>query len=179
MTDLKTLKAYAKGKKLPALIHLGNTSTEWLTYILEISKSMPDSLDHSINNRSDVPGEHDYDVLNGNYTQRNLSGKIELDETFARFEDITNIRFGVLKAGKEIPEHLDSPFLYRLLCVINGSHEFTINNKTTVMSSGEIYFVNGCYKHSVKNTNDYSRHAMLAKLPITEINTNELLRTRA
>jgi quercetin dioxygenase-like cupin family protein len=178
MTDIQTLRAYAKGRSLPGVIYLGNVSDDWIETVLEFSKSIPDNIDYSISNRTDIPGEHDYSLLNGNYTQKNVLGDMVLDKIFDKFEDIYNIRFAILKPNQEVPTHLDSPYAYRLICVLEGSHDYIFDNKKIEMTKAQLYFVNGCIKHSVKNNNSYDRIAILAKMPITEKNTNELLRTR-
>jgi quercetin dioxygenase-like cupin family protein len=179
MKDFETLRAYAKGKRLPSVIYLGNTKTDWIDYAIQTSIATPDSTDYSVVNRTDVPGAQEYDYSKlGNYVQKNVFEEMALDDTLNNFEGIFNIRFAVLDSDKSVPEHVDSPWDYRLLCVLTGTHNFIADNKTTPMFPGEMYFVNGCYRHTVTNNTNKERIAFLAKMPITEKNTNELLRAR-
>tara|TARA_B100000900_G_scaffold185503_1_gene157275 strand:+ start:1604 stop:2146 length:543 start_codon:yes stop_codon:yes gene_type:complete len=180
MKDFATLRAYANGKKLPSVIYLGQAADDWVEYAIKTSNATPDSTEYSVDNRTDVPGAQEYDYTQlGNYVQKNVFKEITLDDTLNNFEGIFNIRFAVLDSGKSVPEHVDSPWDYRLLCVLKGTHNFIADNKTTPMFPGEMYFVNGCYRHTVTNDTNKARIAFLAKMPITEKNTNELLRTGA
>ena len=182
MTDLETLKKFAKCRKLPKIIYLGNTSQEWKDYAINIAENTSDSLDYSIKNRtsSPLPGSKtdDYSVLTSIYSQRNVFDDIDIPECLSDFEDIHNIRFAILKPKSSVPEHLDSPETYRLISVIKGQHDVWSEGEKFPMNEGEVYFINGCFKHKVDNLTDIERVAFLAKMPITGKNTNELLRIR-
>lgn len=179
MKDFKTLRAYANGKRLPSVIKLGTVQASWIEYAIEISLKTPDSTGYSVSNRTDVPGAQEYDYTKlGNYIQKNMFDEIILDNVLNNFEGVFNVRFAILDSGQSIPEHVDSPWDYRLLCVLTGSHDFVSDGQVTQMLPGDMYFVNGCYRHQVTNNTNIERIAFLAKMPITEKNTNELLRAR-
>jgi mannose-6-phosphate isomerase-like protein (cupin superfamily) len=181
MTDIKILREYAKNRKLPRFIHLGKFSEDWRQYALDIINTTEDSSDYSLQNRlKSLPGSEtdDYSVLDGKYLQKNVFEKMRLPDCLAQFEDIYNFRFAVLEPNAEVPEHLDSPYSYRLISVIEGQHIVWSENHALTMKPGDVYFINGCYKHKVENVTDKQRIAFLAKMPITGHNTYELLRTR-
>ena len=182
MSNIQTLKALALGRKMPSVIYLGQAEDNIIDSLLDLSNNIESNLDVSIERRFENPlprsETDDYSVLNGKYTQKNIDQSVDLGNILNTFEDIHNVRFGVLGVGNSVPFHLDDPFTYRLLVMLQGMHVWQDETQKVTMSEGDIFWVNGCYKHSVHNIGDIDRIALLAKMPITEKNTYELLRTR-
>lgn len=114
----------------------------------------------------------DYSYLN-HYDQRHTHGW--LPKVFDVFGDIHDLRYGILKAGKELPPHIDAPDGHRFIAMLKGCHTYLTDTNEVTMSQGEIWFINSSYKHSVINNTDDDRIALLGKFN----NVPELLRTKS
>lgn len=182
MKDFRVLKAYAQNRKLPDVIKICNVSETWVNYAYNLAKSLSNTSDAALAQRTDqhIKGTEidDYASLTKFYNQRYLS-QIDLPSEVSKIENIHHLRFGVLEANSTIPFHLDEPFTYRLLFMVKGSHVFeTEKGNSYIMSPGEVWFVNGSYKHSIKNLSNEERIALLAKFEKSDNNLrmlNELL----
>jgi hypothetical protein len=179
MSDIKTLKAYAEGRKLPPFKLLARLPNKWIEYVHDIYTQTPISDEHARQQR-----EHDriigtkvenYDSLTQFYNQLYPSS-ITTHELYNTLSEPHHFRFGRLKSRSTIPMHLDEPFTLRGLCVIKGQHRFVCETgHSVVMNPGELYFLNGCFRHSVENTLDSDRIALLNKFRLNLTNKNTLL----
>ena len=63
--------------------------------------------------------------------------------------------------------------------MVHGTHTFCVENGTEYnMQTGELWFINGSFRHSVKNTSQHERIALLGKFDNSVDNVriiNELL----
>ena len=180
-SNIKTLRKYAKLKKLPNIIHLGNIASETRHNLLELFKNTPESNYKTIANRKGVYGvEHNETTpLSKTYNQHHL----EVDNSFnldclEKFNNKFEYRFGKLDANAVIPAHLDDPNSYRFLVILDGSCIFKSAKEQSqqVMSESEVWFINSAYQHSIINKSK-DRIALLGKFKINEHNTR-ILRTR-
>ena len=77
-------------------------------------------------------------------------------------------RISTLKPGGRISRHIDDPRQLRVICILEGQHEFALyeNNKThwLLMEPGELWFVNTAWEHEVNNPGNTDRVALLANL---------------
>lgn len=179
--NIKALRQYAKLKKLPGVIKLGIISNKLCDHLCELSKGAEITNERSIENRQGIYGvEHDNTSPVGKtYNQKHIDNWIIDIECLNSFIEKYDWRFAELEPQGIIPMHLDDPYSYRFLAVVNGSHVFGLENKKFIMNSGDVYFINSAYKHTVENTSkDIKRVALLGKMKINEHNT-KLLRTRA
>jgi aspartyl/asparaginyl beta-hydroxylase (cupin superfamily) len=182
MSDIKTLKMYAKSKKLPQAVKLGTVALDWLDHAQTIATSAPNTNEQALNQRieQNITGTEivNYDQLTEFYNQRYINS-IELPSEINMLQGVHHLRFGVLEEGKTIPFHLDEPYTLRFVCMIVGSHKFKFETGSEyLMKKGELWFINGSYKHSVENTFSGTRIALLGKFEHCEYNTriiNELL----
>lgn len=183
MSDIKTLRAYAEGRKLPAFKLLAVLPDPWIEYAYRVYSKTPISSDRAKEQRerdhilgTTVEG---YDTLTEFYNQL-YPNELNYHEAYDMLIGAHHFRFGELKVGHTVPMHLDEPFTLRGLCVIRGQHKFTVETgESVIMNPGELYFVNGCYKHSVENVSDIDRIALLNKFELNDHNVsilkNELL----
>lgn len=182
MTDMKTLKLYAQNRKLPEAVKLGTVPETWLTYAYTLARDLENTSDAALIQRQQkgVAGTEieGYDALTEFYNQRYISRMI-LPNPIERLEGVHHLRFGVLEKDGVIPFHLDEPYTLRFICMIHGTHKFHVEDgKTYEMNPGELWFVNGSFKHSVENTSNGTRFALLGKFARNDINLrtiNELL----
>jgi hypothetical protein len=181
--ERKALYQYARLRKLPEVINLGNIDNSKRISLLEDVDKTPISNDRAVKNRKGVYGvEHDYSTPAGKtYNQRHIDKLIKLTsfaECLENFVDIFDWRYAELEKDSSIPEHLDNPYYYRLIVMLKGQHEYvTYKKEKIIMSENEVWFVNPAYHHSVKNITDGKRIALLGKIEINENNT-KLLRDR-
>jgi quercetin dioxygenase-like cupin family protein len=182
--DIKALRQYAKLKKLPGVIKLGTISNELCDQLCNLSKHSEITNVKAIANRKGTYGvEHDDTSPAGKtYNQKHIDNWTIDIECLNDFEGKYEWRFAELEPQGIIPMHLDDPYSYRFLAVVNGNHTFNLESPTDqkiIMNTGDVYFVNSAHKHSVENTaKDLKRIALLGKMEINEHNT-KLLRTRA
>ena len=182
MSDIKTLRMYAKSKKLPQAVKLGDVPYEWVKYAQNVATAAPNTSEHALNQRTEknIAGTEivNYNQLTEFYNQRYIDN-IELPNKIKELQGVHHLRFGVLEEGKTIPFHLDEPYTLRFVCVITGSHKSKFETGSEyLMKEGELWFINGSYKHSVENTFGGTRIALLGKFEHCEYNTriiNELL----
>lgn len=175
-SDIKTLRAYAEGRKLPTFKLLAELPTSWIEYAYDVYTKTPVSSDLARNARESagILGTRvdEYDSLTEYYNQSCVD-QISLDESYNTLSGAYNFRFGSLKHNSVIPMHIDEPFSIRGICVIRGSHKFTFENGDVIeMFPGELYFINGCYRHSVENTSPADRVALLNNFTLNEHNVS-------
>ena len=180
--ERQTLLQYARLRKLPEVINLGNIDNNKRVSLLKDVDKTPISNDRAISNRTGVYGvEHDYSTPAGKtYNQRHIDKLIKLtrlSECLEHFIDIFDWRYAELEKDSSIPEHLDNPFYYRLIVMLKGEHEYSTKKNKITMREGEVWFINSAYHHSVKNITNGKRIALLGKIEINENNT-KLLRDR-
>lgn len=182
MSDIKTLRMYAKSKQLPQAVKLGIVPQEWVEYAQNVASTAPDTSKQALDQRieKNITGTEivNYDQLTEFYNQRYITD-IKLPDEINLLRGVHHLRFGVLDQGKIIPFHLDEPYTLRFVCMITGSHKFKFETGLEyLMQQGELWFINGSYKHSVENTFNGTRIALLGKFEHCEYNTriiNELL----
>jgi hypothetical protein len=178
MNDIKTLRAYVKGRQLPAFLLLGKVKKEWLDYAYSVYSNTPVSSDYAKYQREKdgIKGTtvEAFDELTTYYNQL-YTNELTLPNEYNILSGIHHLRFGKLEANSTLPFHLDEPFTLRCLCVIQGRHTFmSETGDSVVMEPGELYFVNGCYKHSVKNSDAADRVALLGKYCVNRANLRSI-----
>ena len=177
---ITTLRQYAKMKKLPSIIRLGGIDSVTIEYYLKMVQETPISNERSIELRKGIYGvEHDDTSPAGKtYNQRHLDDQPLLVSPLVDFIESFEFRFAELDVGAHIPSHLDSPYSYRTLTMLQGNHTLWSKGKVPIdMYPGDVYFINSAYKHSIYNTGDIVRIALLGKMKVNEHNT-KLLRAR-
>ena len=181
MSDkIKILRQFAKMRKLfPSVLHLGIVNEKTVNELLRLAKDTPISNDRAINLRSGIYGvEHDNTSPVGKtYNIKYIDDFIVDIEVLNIFKNKTEWRFADLDAYSSIPRHLDNPYTYRFLVLLQGSHKFETEIETIIMTASNIYFINSAYRHAVYNITDKKRVVLLGKMEINEHNTR-LLRTR-
>ena len=178
--DIRTLRQYAKLRKLPGLIKLGTLSQKINSDLLKLSTTAEITNNKAVENRKGIYGvEHDDSTpLGKTYNQKHVDEWIIAIDCLNAFEGKTDWRFAEMDANSSIPMHLDDPYTYRFIVMIEGEHIFYTDcqkYEKVNMSKGDVYFVNPAYRHGVENLNQ-TRIALLGKMKINEYNT-ELLRT--
>jgi hypothetical protein len=176
------LKLYAKNRKLPTAVKIATVSSDWITYAQQFANKLPNTSDAALAQRSEknIYGTEieNYSSLTKFYNQRYFTN-IELPIELSLLENVHHLRFGILDPGASIPFHLDEPYNQRFICLIQGSHKYHVeHSETYVMNEGELWYINGSFKHSIQNTSTGTRIALLGKFPSTEENLrliNELL----
>lgn len=182
MDRVKTLKLYAKNRRLPDAVCISNVPKEWIEYAYTRATNTNNTSDFALEQRTQKniygTGIEEYSELIKFYNQRYIDD-LELPPEISKLEGVHHLRFGVLQPKSTIPMHLDEPYTLRFLCVISGEHNFVTElNNTYNMKAGELWFVNGSFKHSVENNTDSDRIALLGKFDNSENNLrliNELL----
>ena len=177
--DIKTLRQYARLRKLPEVIELGSIDQSLIEDCLELLPSVPVSNERASEAREGIYGvEHDNTTpLGKTYNQRHIDDFIPEIQCLENYINTYEWRFAELQPHASIPEHLDDPYSYRFIVMLKGTHNFSANNNTVTMSEGQVWFVNSAYHHSVYNNNDTTRIAILGKMEVNEHNTR-ILRTR-
>ena len=178
MSDIKILRAYARGRKLPTHKLITTINSMWVSYAYEIYTNTQQSSDHAKQQREDdgVLGTEvsDYQDLIAYYNQY-YTKELILAKEYSVLEDVHHCRFGELKLGHTIPFHIDEPFTLRSICVIRGEHRVEFENgESVIMKPGELYYINGCYRHSVINTGNVDRVALLSKFKLNTHNIGVL-----
>jgi quercetin dioxygenase-like cupin family protein len=178
----KILRLYAKNRKLPAAVKLGTISKDWIEYARIFSSKIANTSDAALSqrNKKNIYGTEieNYDSLTKFYNQRYFDN-IDLPKEITQLNNVHHLRFGVLDFDKTLPFHLDEPYNLRFICIIQGSHDYySEKGELYQMTEGELWFINGSFKHSVKNTSAGNRIALLGKFPPDDKNLkliNELL----
>jgi len=157
MDDLQTLKAFAQGRKLITFKYLGEANKKWLADMHELYQitTAKKGQDFGGQEWRKTAGDEeiDYVKLLETYEQKYIDHDIELDPILQQFHEIKNLRFATLNHGETLETHLDDPLSKRLLIVIQGTQRTVFETGDDVaMFTGNIYFINGCYKHSIVNT---------------------------
>lgn len=179
--DIRTLRQYAKLKKLPSVIKIGTLSSSMRLELLNLSDTTEVTNDRAIENRKGIYGvEHDNtSPLGKTYNQKHIDDFIISIECLNEFTKKSDWRFAELDPNGVIPMHLDDPTYYRFLAVLHGSHTYFDSQNKIEMKTNDVYFINPAYKHSVTNNDPINKRiALLGKIEINENNTG-ILRTRA
>ena len=187
----RTLHQYARLRKLPEVIKLGHLWDSERQFLLDNVLETPISNDRGIKNRVNtrVYGvEHDYSTPAGKtYNQRHIENfalniygvKHSNIHCLKSFEDnFFDWRYAELEPQSGIPEHLDDPFTYRLVAMLEGEQIGQFGSVKNPMKAGEVWFLNSAFKHSVYNHTNKKRIALLGRFNINDI-TTKLLRDRA
>tara|TARA_B100001248_G_scaffold246736_1_gene217584 strand:+ start:1278 stop:1823 length:546 start_codon:yes stop_codon:yes gene_type:complete len=177
--DIKTLRQYARLRKLPEFIQLGDISDgERLNFLQSVSDT-PISNERASETREGIYGvEHDNTTpLGKTYNQRHIDDLATGIDCLEPFINKFEWRFAELDPHSSIPKHLDDPFSYRFIVMLEGTHEFHSDEKQVTMEEGQVWFVNSAFHHAVYNKTDNKRTALLGKMDVNEHNTG-LLRTR-
>jgi hypothetical protein len=179
--DIRTLRQYAKLRKLPSVIKIGTLSSHMRLKLLNLSDTTEVSNDRAVENRKGIYGvEHDdTSPLGKTYNQKHIDNFIIGVDCLNEFSNKTDWRFAELDPNGKIPMHLDDPMYYRFIVMLYGSHTFYDSQNELQMNTNDVYFINPAYKHSVTNNDSINKRiALLGKIEINEHNTR-LLRTRA
>lgn len=182
MSNIKTLRLYAKNRLLPVAVKLSTVSKDWIAYAQKFANNLANTSDHALLQRTqqNIYGTEveDYDTLTTFYNQRYFLD-LDLPQEITKLEGVHHLRFGVLEQGATIPFHIDEPYNLRFICMVRGTHKYySENDKCYPMSEGELWYINGSFKHSIENTSPGVRIALLGKFPPSEKNLrliNELL----
>ena len=173
MEKMKTLRQYAKAKKLPLVKHMGNVDGEWVDYALGICGQSKITTEKTIEGRTvygtELPEERD-DIQ---YEQKHVND-MSLPDTITKMEGVHDLRFAELGGDEFLPLHLDDPWSLRFLVMLEGSHDFVAEEETIPMYSKQIWFINGSHLHGVKNHSNKTRTALLGKWSFNEENIEEL-----
>lgn len=181
--NIKILKLYAKNRRFPGYIFLGNLKKEWLDYSNALCKSLTDTSKKFYEERAltGIKGtelETDYKKITSNYKQKEIIN-VNIPEPLIKFEYISHLRFALLDENSKIEYHLDDPRYFRFICIIQGSNVFHCEkHESIIMKEGEVWFINGSYRHMIDNCFQIKRIAMLGNFEITDNNRkilNELL----
>jgi len=175
----KTLKEYAKLRKLPKFIKLGEISEEVRRNFIDVAEPLTITNDRNIKMRKEfgLVYEDSKSPLGKVYDSRHIDNlDVSSIKCINNFNEKFNWRFGKLKPHSEIPEHLDPASSYRFLIILSGYCYFISENDSIELIAGDVYYVNSAYKHKVIN-GEYERLALLGEMKINDKNT-ELLRTR-
>lgn len=179
----RTLHQYARLKKLPEVIKLGHLWDSEKQLLLDNVSDTPISNDRGIKNRVNtrVYGvEHDYSTPAGKtYNQRHIDNfNFHIDCLKSFDEDCFDWRYAEMEPQSGIPEHLDDPFTYRLVVMLEGEQIGQFGSVKITMKAGEVWFLNSAFKHSVYNHTNKKRIALLGRFNINDT-TTKLLRDRA
>ena len=173
MEKMKTLRQYAKAKKLPLVKHMGNVDGEWVDYALGICDQSKITTEKTIEGRTvygtELPEERD-DIQ---YEQKHIND-MSLPDTITKMEGVHDLRFAELGGDEFLPLHLDDPWSLRFLVMLEGSHDFIAEEETIPMYSKQVWFINGSYLHGVKNHSNKTRTALLGKWSFNEENIEVL-----
>jgi hypothetical protein len=174
MDKKEIVKLYASNRKFPAAIKIGKINREWIDYALKLESQLPESKGESYEYRAsqNIPGT-EIDDINGlrKFYSQKLTSDLNLPDEIAQFEGLHHLRFARLESNSTIPEHLDDPRYLRFICVLKGSHRYVPEkNNDVLMSEGELWFVNGSYRHSVENLQNQDRVALLGNFSNNEKN---------
>lgn len=176
----ETLKEYAKLRKLPKFIKLGDISKKARKKFTDIAEPLSITNDKNIKMRKEfgLVYEDSKSPLGKVYDSRHIDDlDVSSIECINKFTEKFNWRFGKLKPCSEIPEHLDPASSYRFLIILSGYCHFISEDDSIKLISGDVYYVNSAYKHKVIN-GEYERLALLGEMKINDNNT-KLLRTKS
>jgi quercetin dioxygenase-like cupin family protein len=178
MTRIQDLRTYATHRKLPKATFLGNLSNDWVSKSLDHCSALPSQLQTTVTERNSIPIHGTkiyYDQLEGIYDQRKISLDVhDLDPIIIRLQGVNHLRYALLNPKSTIPAHLDDPYTLRFICMLQGKHILSSEGTDFEMTAGELWFVNGSYKHSIFNSEDYTRIALLGNFAYSDFNINML-----
>ena len=182
MREKNTLRQYARLKKLPEVIKLGHLWDSEKQFLLDDVSDTPISNDRGIKNRVNtrVYGvEHDYSTPAGKtYNQRHIDNFNFQIDCLKSFEDnFFDWRYAEMEPQSGIPEHLDDPFTYRLVVMLEGEQIGQFGSVKNPMKAGEVWFLNSAFKHSVYSHTNKQRIAKIGRFNINDT-TTKLLRDR-
>ena len=167
MLQYKYRKQLVINRKLPKYKFIDNLSMEFiLTGLADCEDkhstiSVTKKKNHFIDN---------YEVLE-HYDQKHTN--LKLPSVFDVFDEIHDLRYGILEPNKVIPSHIDAPDGHRFIAMLKGKHTYVTDNEHIEMNQGELWFINSSFEHSIINSST-RRIALLGKFK----DVNELLRTR-
>lgn len=183
MQNIKnTLRLYAKNRKLPVAVKLSIVPKDWISYAQKFANDLTATNDVALSQRveKNIYGTEieNYESLTKYYNQRYFRD-IDLPNEINQIDGVHHLRFGILEQGGSIPFHLDEPYNLRFICMIQGSHKYhSEKGESYIMTTGDLWFINGSFKHSVENISLGTRIALLGKFPPSQENLrliNELL----
>lgn len=178
MSDIKDLRAYARQRKLPKAILIGSVDTSWISSALEHCNTLGPGLYNAVSerNQSDIYGtEVNYQQIKNIYDQKKIPEfAIGLDPLINMFQGIDHLRYAILQPGSTIPAHIDSPYSLRFICMLQGNHTMEVEGDSHYMVEGQLWFVNGSYKHSIINNHSRVRIALLGNFSYNDYNVNIL-----
>jgi hypothetical protein len=179
MPNIKDLRAYATARKLPKTVYLGNINPVWKNNIIDHCLSLQTELltTFTERNNTEIYGTsvYDYNALTEIYDQRKIKvDGILLDELINTLPEVSHLRYALLNGSSTIPEHIDDPYHLRFICMLSGQHIFNSEGTLTTMKENELWFVNGAYRHSVENTANTVRIALLGNFELNDISKEML-----
>ena len=160
MLQYKYRKQLVLNRKLPKFKFIGNLPSEFMSLAYDDCMVRQSTIDITKKNNHFIDK---YDVLE-NYDQRHTS--IELPEIFDIFDEIHDLRYGILESNKSIPPHIDAPDGHRFIAIVSGDHLYHCIDEMDYhmpMKEGEVWYINSSYEHGVYNFNDKDRIALLGK----------------
>lgn len=173
MNDIKTLRQYARCRKLPLVKLLGTVSAEWTQLALTACEKSEFSNDQAYDRRSqkNLIGTRveNYTKLVQFYSQK-IPTNLTLDPVFKKIENITDLRFAILQPRSQIPHHIDDPSKLRFICMLQGEHVFSISEIQVRMKRHELWYVNGSFPHAVSNELETERICLLGNFSISGSN---------
>tara|TARA_Y200000002_G_scaffold300505_1_gene255521 strand:+ start:605 stop:1144 length:540 start_codon:yes stop_codon:yes gene_type:complete len=173
------LKEYAKLRKLPKWILLGNISKHVCDNYNSISRNLENTNERNVNNRKKLGLYYDeYKSPLGTVYQSKHKDDLNVSpiNCIKDFKQTFNWRFGELSPNGEVPEHLDTHKTLRFLITLTGYCDYIAENDNIRMNKGDVYFINTGFKHKVLN-GPLTRLALLGEMDNNERNI-ELLRAR-
>lgn len=182
MDKKQILKLYALNRKFPTAIRIGIVENSWIQYAINFEKTLSPSKGESYEYRAsqNIPGTEidDINSLRRFYYQK-ITEDLKLHTLISQFDNVHHVRFAMLDPLAKIPMHLDDPRYLRFICMLEGSHTYIPEKGDPIhMSAGEVWFVNGSYRHSVENNSDSPRLAILGNFDNNEKNSNIILKER-
>ena len=106
MKDIRTLRAFAEGRKFTTFKYLGEANKKWLADMYElyqITSAEEDQEDFGGQEWRKAAGDEviDYVKLLETYEQKYIDIDIELDPILQQFHGIENLRFATLNNGEK------------------------------------------------------------------------------
>ena len=168
---IKDRKQIILNRKLPHVVRVPYDINYKSLLELMPTKNTVDEAIKERNNQPDYLAYDDYSAM-GSYQQRHLNSTKDFGFGFG---EMYHVRFAIIEPGKELPTHFDSPHDLRFIIMLQGEHLYHVEGKTYHMKEGESWFVNASYLHSVENTGDVDRIAILAKCKATKENREKIM----
>tara|TARA_B100000902_G_scaffold247005_1_gene233785 strand:+ start:302 stop:841 length:540 start_codon:yes stop_codon:yes gene_type:complete len=176
----KALKEYAKLRKLPKWILLGNISDQICDNYCSISLNLKITNERNIENRKKLGLYYDeYKSPLGTVYESKHKDDLNITPITCinYFKETFNWRFGQLSSNGEVPEHLDTYKTLRFLIILSGECDYIAETDQVHMNKGDVYFINTGFKHKVVN-GPQERIALLGEMDNNEQNI-KLLRAKA